>query len=211
MADGTEVEPTQLMTFSSEVMEAVMPFSTGLGDALQEIAQGSYKLGATNTSEAAAVRLYHQGVMEQTGQFVGEAATGVQALGQGSLTIAANYLAADSAQARGMNTVTEAFMPAPGQTSLSSQQAAARAASDSRDASYAQQIAANRGTLPPVQADEDRIPAAVEPDTCEVDPAALVTQNLEDFGGDENKWAGSGDDQLLTEGTPYERWQAAQN
>jgi hypothetical protein len=213
MAEGTEVEPTQLITFSGEVMESVGPFATSLGEAVRDIAQGGSKLGVTNTSEAASVRLYHAAVLQQTMQYAGEAATGVQALGQGSLTIAANYLAADAEQATGMDTVTQAFTPQPGQASLSSQQAAARASADAADQSYAAQIAANRGTLPPAQADEDRIPAAVADDAPDQVAAAQrqeqVEQNIEHFAGDEQKWGGSGDDQLLTEGTPYERQQAA--
>jgi hypothetical protein len=213
MAEGTEVEPTQLVTFSGQVMESVGPFATSLGEALSDIAQGGGKLGVTNTSEAASVRLYHAAVLQQTSQYAGEAATGVQALGQGALTIAANYLAADAAQATGMDTVTAAFTPQAGQTSLSGQQAAARAAAGAADQSYADQIAANRGTLPPAQAADDRAPAAAPAD----DPDQLTPQqrqeqveaNIEDFAGDEQKWGGSGDDQLLTEGTPYERQQVA--
>jgi hypothetical protein len=203
MADGTEVEPTQLITFSGQVIEAVGPFTTSLGNALQDIAEGGAKLGVTNTPEAASVRLYHSTVVQQTTQYVGEAATGVQALSHGALTIAANYLAADADQARGMSTVNDAFAPQPGQASLSSQQAAARATG------YAEQIATNRGTLPPSQAAADRIPAAVVDEETASDRAERVGADMEAYSGDEQKWAGSVDEQLLTEGTPYERAQAA--
>jgi hypothetical protein len=203
MADGTEVEPTQLITFSGQVIEAVGPFTTSLGNALQDIAEGGAKLGVTNTPEAASVRLYHSTVVQQTTQYVGEAATGVQALSHGALTIAANYLTADADQARGMSTVNDAFAPQPGQASLSSQQAAARATG------YAEQIATNRGALPPSQAAADRIPAAVVDEETASDRAERVGADIEAYSGDEQKWAGSVDEQLLTEGTPYERAQAA--
>jgi hypothetical protein len=209
MADGTEVEPAQLITFSGQVSEAVGPFTTSLGNALQDIAEGGAKLGVTNTPEAASVRLYHSSVVQQTTQYVGEAATGVQALSHGALTIAANYLAADADQARGMSTVNDAFAPQPGQASLSRQQAAARAAAGARDAGYAEQIAANRGTLPPSQAAADRIPAAVLDEETASDRAERVAEDIEAYSGDEQKWAGSVDEELLTEGTPYERAQAA--
>ena len=215
MADGTEVEPTQLITFSGQLGDALMPFAQSLATAMSDIAEGSTKLGVTNIPEAATVRLYHQALVQQTGHYVGDAATGLQALGQGALTIAANYLAADDAQARGMNSVNAAFAPQPGQQSVSAQQAATRAASAAQDESYAQQIAANRGTLPPAQAEEDRTPEEVAAEDQLADESEArgeeVSETIEANRADEDKWGGAADDQLLTHGTPYERMQAAQD
>ena len=185
MEFGTDVDPTGVIRYGTDLGSLLQGFTDGLNSPLEDVASG--RLGMSGLPEAAAARDYYAALVQELGSLLGDVGTGVQALAQGAVTIGANYLRADDAQRGQMSLAENAFAPRPGQTSLSGQlrkQAAAQARSD---AGVQQQVAAGRSPLP---AATDSTPER------DANPSGLsaaqqaVQEHEKLYGEDENKYDG---------------------
>jgi len=125
-SDGTDVSPDSVSDFGKKSLDQAKAFMSGTGDSIGSI--GSARPGASGMAEAASFAAAHSRNVQAMGMFAKDAATGLQALGYGGLTIADNYRNADISQAAQMKSVDAAFNPGAGTPSIASDRAAAQEA-----------------------------------------------------------------------------------
>jgi hypothetical protein len=185
MEIGTDVDPTGVIRYGTEISSLLQDFTTGLDSELEGLAGA--RVGMCGLPEAATARDYHARVVAQLGELLGHVGTGVQALSQGAVTIGANYLRADEAQRGEMSLAADAFAPQPGQPSLSALQQQQAAAQAQEDARVQQQVQAGRSPLP---APTDTTPEADDDPADLSDAQDAVQEHQETYGEDENKYDG---------------------
>ncbi len=119
--DGTDVRPDSVSDFGRKSLEEAKSLQNGTGSATGTIA--SARPAMSGLAEAVGFAGTYSTSAQALFQFSQEAVTGLQALGDGGITIADNYRNADLSQAQQMNSVTDAFNPAAGTPSILSKRA----------------------------------------------------------------------------------------
>lgn len=185
MGEQTEVNPDQVIDFGKKTMDQLEAISNGLQVPMDGIPQA--QPGLSGLAEGRGVFSYHNVLAQRMGPLVTDLIKTFQALGTAASVVGANYKVADLTQSNAMVDVESVFNPAPEDSAA---RAAERAAQEreARQRSYADEINANPGELPPAT-DSTPDTAADGESAQPVDdgPTAQerVEEHMDDYGGDE--------------------------
>ncbi|MBB3677836.1 hypothetical protein [Modestobacter versicolor] len=183
MSEGTDASISGITQFGTAASTMLTDFTTGATAQLETIASAT--IGATGLPEGANAAAYHAMLTQSAGELLGDVIKGLQSLGAGALTIAANYADADARQQSEMTTVWNAFHPDGGPTVSA---AMAQAAAENPGGSPAQQLRTT-GQLP--------APTTTAPPAQNADQAAMdqVEADREEYGQDAHQnWLFGHDD-----------------